>query len=291
MNKNCINTQFLHNFIMPWITLFTFHLQYYNTITQFKQLFYTVFIYFGRSLDKKTPTAYNKTMQEIISVIPVAYIRNDFKEKFGIPRQSGRAPSVVSRIVFTEAYRDENTLRGIESFSHLWLLFHFSQTEEKPFSPTVRPPRLGGNTRVGVFASRSPFRPNRIGLSCVKLLGVERTKDDGDVLLVSGADLLDGTPIIDIKPYIPFTDCKTDAVGGYADEHENDRLQVIFPDELLQALPKEKRKGLIECLADDPRPSYQDDPARIYGMRFGDFEIKFRVNERTLTVVSVEKGR
>ncbi|MBQ7924345.1 MAG: tRNA (N6-threonylcarbamoyladenosine(37)-N6)-methyltransferase TrmO [Clostridia bacterium] len=221
------------------------------------------------------------------TIAPVAYIRNDFKEKFGIPRQSGRAPSLVSRIVFEQEYRNDDALRGIEGFSHLWLLFSFSQTPEKKFSPTVRPPRLGGNERVGVFASRSPFRPNRIGLSCVKLLKVEKTAD-GSVLLVSGADLLDGTPIFDIKPYLPFADCKTDAVGGYATIHENDGLQVIIPETLLQKIPQDKRDGLIECLADDPRPSYQDDE-RVYGMRFAEFEVKFSVTANTLTVASIEK--
>ncbi len=217
----------------------------------------------------------------------IARIRNDFQDKFGVPRQSGRAPSTLSKIVFEKEYRHPDALRGIEGFSHLWLLFSFSQTPEKAFSPTVRPPRLGGNERVGVFASRSPFRPNRIGLSCVRLVRVERTAEEGDVLVVSGADLLDGTPILDVKPYIPFTDCQKNAVGGYADEHEKDGLQVAFPDELLRKIPMEKQSGLIECLADDPRPSYQEDGARVYGMQFGGFEIKFRVAENTLTVIAV----
>lgn len=220
------------------------------------------------------------------TITPIAYIRNDFKEKFGIPRQSGRAPSVISRIVFEKEYGVDEALRGIEGFSHLWLLFSFSQTPEKAFSPTVRPPRLGGNERVGVFASRSPFRPNRIGLSCVKLLSVEKT-DEGNVLLVSGADLLDGTPIFDIKPYLPFTDCIENALGGYASIHEKDGLQVKIPTPLLEKIPKDKREGLIECLADDPRPSYQED-TRVYGMRFGDFEIKFSVKDKILIVTSVE---
>ena len=224
------------------------------------------------------------------TLIPVAYIRNDFKEKFGIPRQSGRAPSLLSRIVFEDAYRNEDALRGIEGFSHLWLLFSFSQTPEKEFSPTVRPPRLGGNERVGVFASRSPFRPNRIGLSCVKLLAVEKT-DEGHTLIVSGADLLDGTPIFDVKPYLPFADCVLDATGGYASAHEKDGVSVDFPAPLLEKIPQEKRAGLIECLADDPRPSYQEDDARIYGMQFGDFEIKFSVKDKRLTVTSVKKRK
>ncbi len=238
------------------------------------------------SLDKKGAILYNKRMERLIT--PVAYIRNDFQDKFGVPRQSGRAPSLLSRIVFEKPYRKEEALRGIQGFSHLWLLFSFSQTPEREFSPTVRPPRLGGNERVGVFASRSPFRPNRIGLSCVKLIGVEKTETEGCVLLVSGADLIDGTPIFDVKPYLPFTDCQLDAVGGYADEHKNDGLQVLFPDELLTKIPLEKRQGLIECLADDPRPSYQEDETRVYGMRFGDFDIKFRVEKTVLTVLSVQ---
>ena len=220
------------------------------------------------------------------TITPVAFIRNDFKEKFGIPRQSGRAPSLISRIVFEKEYRTDDALRGIDGFSHLWLLFSFSQTPEKEFSPTVRPPRLGGNKRVGVFASRSPFRPNRIGLSCVKLLKVEKT-DEGSVLIVSGADLLDGTPIFDIKPYLPFADCIENAVGGYAEHHESHRLQVDFPNSLLDKIPQAKQDGLIECLADDPRPSYQEDE-RVYGMRFGDFEIKFSVVNNILRVHSVE---
>ena len=224
------------------------------------------------------------------TVKPIAYIRTDFKEKFGIPRQSGRAPSLTAEIVFTSEYKHPDALRGIEDFSHLWLIFDFSKAHRDEFSPTVRPPRLGGNTRVGVFASRSPFRPNPIGLSCVKLLRVEERKDEGCILIVSGADLLDGTPILDIKPYIPFADCKPDATGGYASEHEHDKLQVVFPNPLLSVIAKDKREGLLECLADDPRPSYQDDPARVYGMRFGDYELKFTVENGVLTVQNVYKA-
>ncbi|MBQ8685592.1 MAG: tRNA (N6-threonylcarbamoyladenosine(37)-N6)-methyltransferase TrmO [Clostridia bacterium] len=228
-------------------------------------------------------------MQDERTVSPIGYIRSDFKEKFGIPRQSGRAPSLRAELVFLPPYRNREALRGIEGFSHLWLLFDFSQTAEGEFSPTVRPPRLGGNTRVGVFASRSPFRPNRIGLSCVRLTEIKHTETDGDILIVSGADLLDGTPILDIKPYIPFTDCQTDATGGYATEHEAHRLEVEFPQELLSKIPQEKRDGLLECLADDPRPSYQNEPARVYGMKFARFEIKFQVEDNRLTVTAVER--
>lgn len=225
--------------------------------------------------------------QTIIS--PIGYVRSDFKEKFGIPRQSGRAPSLVSRVVFEPEYRDPSALREIEGFSHLWLLFDFSETREEGWSFTVRPPRLGGNKRVGVFASRSPFRPNHIGLSCVKLLGIEHTKKEGDVLLVSGADLLDGTPVFDVKPYVPHADCRPEAKGGYADEQESHKLDVRFPQDLLSLIPQEKRAGLCECLADDPRPSYQSDPQRVYGMQFSDFDILFKVDGQTLSVLNVKK--
>ena len=221
-------------------------------------------------------------------VKPIAYIHTDFKEKFGIPRQSGRAPSLQAKIVFEPEFRKEDSLREIEGFSHLWLLFDFSLAHKDAWSATVRPPRLGGNKRVGVFASRSPFRPNPIGLSAVKLIRVEKTEKEGSVLIVSGADLLDGTPILDVKPYLPFADCIPTATSGYAGEHENDRLEVVFPQELLEQLPDEKRAGLLDCLADDPRPSYQEDE-RTYGMRFADFEIKFKVAGKILTVTNVEK--
>ena len=220
-------------------------------------------------------------------ILPIAVAKTDFKEKFGIPRQSGRAPSLTAEIVFYPEYSQEEAVRGIEGFSHLWVLFEFSKAKDAPYSPTVRPPRLGGNTRVGVFASRSPYRPNRIGLSCVKLEQVKRT-ENAIVLVVSGADLVDGTPIYDIKPYLPFCDCVQDAVGGYADEQSAYKLQVDIPENLLEKLPKDKRGALCECLADDPRPSYQDEPERVYGMSFAGFEIKFKVNKNTLTVISVE---
>ena len=217
----------------------------------------------------------------------IGYIQSDFKEKFGIPRQSGRT-GLLSRVVFYPKFRNPEALRGIENFSHLWLIFDFSKSHKTEFSPTVRPPRLGGNERVGVFASRSPFRPNPIGLSCVKLVRVEKHPEHGLTLLVSGADLLDGTPLFDIKPYIPYADCQTDAVGSYADMHQNDKLKVIFQEGLLEKLPAEKRAGLTECLADDPRPSYQDDPNRVYGMRFAEFNLKFKVANGVLTVEEIE---
>jgi tRNA-Thr(GGU) m(6)t(6)A37 methyltransferase TsaA len=224
---------------------------------------------------------------QTLEVSPVAHVQTDFKEKFGIPRQSGRAPALTARIVFEKEYRTDDALRGIEGFSHLWLLFHFSATKQEGFSATVRPPRLGGNERVGVFASRSPFRPNKIGLSCVKLERIEHTQEYGTVLIVSGADLLDGTPILDIKPYLPFADCIPSATGGYAQTNKDYRLQVIFPSALLDKIPQDKREGLMQCLADDPRPSYQEDGARTYGMRFGEQNIRFQVEGELLTVTEI----
>jgi tRNA-Thr(GGU) m(6)t(6)A37 methyltransferase TsaA len=225
-------------------------------------------------------------MNEFI-VKPIAYIQSDFKEKFGIPRQSGRA-SLSSKVIFLPEYGKENAFKELEGFSHIWLLFDFTKSHKEEWSETVRPPRLGGNKRVGVFASRSPFRPNPIGLSCVKLVKIEK-QGDTVALTVEGADLLDGTPILDVKPYLPMADCKIDATSGYAKSGENHLLEVDFPEEYLQIIPKEKRQGLIECLSDDPRPSYQEDPDRIYGMRFDDYEIKFSVKNNLLVVNNVEK--
>ena len=217
---------------------------------------------------------------------PIGYVRSDFQDKFGIPRQSGRAPSLTARVVFYPPFTSEEAFREIEGFSHLWILFDFSATRKEGFSLTVRPPRLGGNKRVGVFASRSPFRPNHIGLSCVKLEKVERTQD-GVSLLVSGADILDGTPVLDIKPYLPLADCIENATGGYSEQGEHHRLQVECSEELLAQIPKEKRAGLLECLADDPRPAYKNEPERVYGMRFSDFDVRFRVNGEILTVIEI----
>ncbi len=215
-----------------------------------------------------------------MEIRPIAHIRTDFKEKFGIPRQSGRVNALTAKIIFEPEYKSPDAIRGIEGFSHLWLIFDFSLAHQKEFSPTVRPPRLGGNKKVGVFASRSPFRPNSLGLSSVKLLGVENDQ----VLVVSGADLLDGTPIYDIKPYIPSSDCHIDAVGGYADGFTNYKLQVEIKDGVLDNFPKEKLSALIGCLEEDPRPSYQDDN-RVYGMNFSGFNIKFTVKDKVLTVI------
>ncbi|MBQ9734254.1 MAG: tRNA (N6-threonylcarbamoyladenosine(37)-N6)-methyltransferase TrmO [Clostridia bacterium] len=217
---------------------------------------------------------------------PIAKIFNDFDEKFGIPRQSGRAPSVLSRIVFEPEYRSPDALRGIDGFSHLWLIFDFSLSHRNGFTPLVRPPRLGGNQKVGVFASRSPFRPNNLGLSSVKLVKISDSPD-GQILLVSGADLLSGTPIYDIKPYLPFTDCHVDAVGGFADDKLSHSLSVTFDCDV-STIPQDTTMALKECLADDPRPSYQADE-RVYGMKFAGYNVKFSVKDQLLTVHSLEK--
>ena len=217
----------------------------------------------------------------------IARIHNDFKEKFGIPRQSGIAEDFLSVIVFEPGYRVKEALRGIEGYSHLWLIWNFSMAEREEWSPTVRPPRLGGNKRMGVFATRSPYRPNPIGLSSVKLVSLEETDDRGTVLIVSGADLLDGTPIYDIKPYLAYTDSYPDAIGGFADTVMDYSLSVDFPEELLALVDEKKRAGLIRILENDPRPSYIDDSERIYTFDFADYEISFKANDRVLTVMKV----
>ncbi len=222
-----------------------------------------------------------------MEIKPIAYIKNQFKEKFGIPRQSGRAPSVISKIILEPEFNTIDAVRGLEGFSHVWLIFGFSKAEKEGWSPLIRPPRLGGNTKVGVFASRSPFRPNRLGLSSVKLIKIETDKYNGVVLTVSGADLLDGTPVYDIKPYLPFTDCHADATGGYASEKEDHKLKVVFPEILKNKLSENDVLSITECLADDPRPSYQED-GRLYGMRFGKYNIKFKVEFDTITVYEIE---
>ena len=225
-------------------------------------------------------------MAEELSFHIIARIHSDFPTKFGIPRQSGLVPELRSRIVFEPEYRDENALRGIEQFTHLWLIWNFS--EIKGWSPTVRPPRLGGNTRLGVFATRSPFRPNPIGLSSVRLEGVERDPKLGPVLIVSCADLMDGTPILDIKPYIPYADSHPEASDGFTAQTIRHHLDVDIPAELLERVPVDKRAALTGVLAQDPRPSYQDDPARIYGFPFAGLELRFRVEGKLLTVVDVQ---
>ena len=222
-------------------------------------------------------------------ITPIAHIYNDFDEKFGVPRQSGLAPDILSVIVFEKPYRAAESLRGIDGYSHLWLIWQFSECGGR-WSPTVRPPRLGGNRRMGVFATRSPFRPNGLGLSSVRLEKVEHTAENGDVLIVSGADLMNGTPIFDIKPYIAYSDSHPDAVSGFADAFSSYALEVDCPDGLLSRLPEEKRKGLTELLALDPRPSYQSDPDRVYAVVYAGFEVKFSVCETVLTVKSIERA-
>ena len=224
-------------------------------------------------------------MAEELSFHIIARIHSDFPTKFGIPRQSGLVQELKSRIVFEPEYRDENALRGIEQFTHLWLIWNFS--ESKGWSPTVRPPRLGGNTRLGVFATRSPFRPNPIGLSSVRLEGVERDPKLGPVLIVSCADLMDGTPILDVKPYIPYADAHPEASDGFTAQTIQHHLEVDFPAELLERVPADKRTALIGVLAQDPRPSYQDDPERIYGFPFAGLELRFRVGGKQLTVFDI----
>lgn len=217
----------------------------------------------------------------------IAHIRSDFPSKFGIPRQSGLADALRATVVFEPEYRNADALRGLEGFSHIWLIWEFSAAVRDTWSPTVRPPRLGGNTRMGVFATRSPFRPNPIGLSSVVLEGIELTESLGPVLRVAGADLMDGTPIYDIKPYLPYADSHPDAVGGFASQPAGAALQVEFPGALLEFIPGDRREALIQVLAQDPRPSYQDDPERVYGFTFAGCNIRFSVSGDTLRVLEV----
>ena len=226
---------------------------------------------------------------ETMEMHPIAHMRSDFPTKFGIPRQSGLVEELRSMIVFEPEYRSEDALRGIEDFSHLWLIWQFSQAVREGWSPTVRPPRLGGNTRMGVFATRSPFRPNNLGLSCVRLLEVKHTQQYGTVLIVGGADLLDGTPTFDIKPYIPYSDSRPEAAGGFTDRVGDFLLDVKFPQELLEKLPADKQAAAVGVLSHDPRPSYQRTPGRVYGLNFAGFDIRFTVEDTVLTVQSVEK--
>ena len=223
-----------------------------------------------------------------VSINVIARMKSDFATKFGIPRQSGLVEELRSTIIFEPEYRNEDALRGIEEYTHLWLVWQFSEAVRQEWSPTVRPPRLGGNVRMGVFATRSPFRPNHLGLSCVRLLGVERTEEFGTVLQVGGADLMDGTPIFDIKPYIPYSDWKPNASGGFTDHAKDFLLKVSFPAPLLEKLPREKREAAIGVLSHDPRPSYQKDSERVYGLTFAGFNIRFTVQGETLTVLEAE---
>lgn len=217
----------------------------------------------------------------------IAHIRTDFTSKFGIPRQSGLVDELEATIIFESEYRNPDSLRGLEEYSHLWLLWQFSECTGKEWTPTVRPPRLGGNKRMGVFATRSPFRPNPIGLSCVKLLGIEKTEKYGCVTRVSGADLLDGTPIYDIKPYLPYVDSHPDASNGFALNEKDGSLYVEIPDKLIKTIPPEKQAALKAVLAQDPRPGYQDIPERIYGIEFAGFNVRFKVEGSLLTVIEI----
>lgn len=219
----------------------------------------------------------------------IATIRSDFPTKFGIPRQSGLVEELRATVVFEPEYRNPDALRGLEDFSHLWLIWQFSEAVRDKWSPTVRPPRLGGNTRMGVFATRSPFRPNPIGLSCVRLEGIRREPELGHVLEVSGADLMDGTPILDIKPYIPYADCHPDAAAGFTAQTQTHKLQVECPPELWETVPAAERDGLRGVLENDPRPSYQHDPERVYGMEFSGLEVHFVVDGAVLTVTGITR--
>lgn len=217
----------------------------------------------------------------------IARIHNDFPTKFGIPHQSNRLDVLKATIVFEKEYRVRDAVRGLEEYSYIWLLWQFSEAVRDGWSPTVRPPRLGGNTRMGVFATRSPFRPNNIGLSSVKLEKIEQDSVLGPVLHISGADLMDGTPIYDIKPYLPYVDSHPEAAGGFTDRIEDYRLEVEFPELLMEQIPKEQREALLEVLANDPRPRYQNDPDRLYGIAYGQKDIQFRVRDKKLQVVNI----
>lgn len=224
---------------------------------------------------------------ENVNIQVIARMKSDFATKFGIPRQSGLVQELRSTIIFEPEYRNEDALRGLEGFSHLWIIWQFSEAVRSGWSPTVRPPRLGGNTRLGVFATRSPFRPNNLGLSCIRLLGVEKTAEFGTVIHVAGADLMDGTPIFDIKPYIPYADCQPEATGGFTDTAGEYLLEVNFPAPLLEKLPEDKREAAKAVLSHDPRPSYQRKPGRIYGISFAGRDIRFTVENDKLTVIEV----
>lgn len=219
----------------------------------------------------------------------IGHIETDFSTKFGLPRQSGLCGELKGRIVFEPEYRREEAFRGIDGFSHIWVLWKFSEAEREEWSPTVRPPRLGGNKRMGVFATRSPFRPNNIGLSCVKLDKIEYGENDSPVLYVSGIDMMNGTPIVDIKPYVPVADCKNEATDGFTEYTKDYSLDVIFDEKLLEILPEEKRGGAMQLLSLDPRPSYITDDNRVFGVEYAGFDIRFKVKDDTLTVIDIAK--
>lgn len=220
----------------------------------------------------------------------IARIKSEFPEKFGIPRQSGLVSSLKAQIIFEEEYRNLDAVRGLDEFSHLWIIWQFSKAVRDTWSPTVRPPRLGGNKRIGVFATRSPFRPNAIGLSSVKIEKIDLDGENAPVIHVSGADLMDGTPIFDIKPYLAYTDAHPDAVGGFTENVADRRLKVEFDSELENAVPNEIKTALCDLLAEDPRPSYQNDSKRVYGLSFSGYEIGFTVDKKTLKVIKLEKS-
>lgn len=223
------------------------------------------------------------------TISPIAYIRTDLPTKFGCPRQSGLVNTLEARIIFEPTYRDPVAFRGMEGYSHLWLIWGFSENKRNTWASTVKPPRLGGNKRMGVFATRSPYRPNSLGLSSVELVRVEQDEKLGPVLVVTGADLMDGTPIYDVKPYLPFTDSHPEARGGFADDVKDYALEVVFPDQWLQMIPADKQEGLFGILAQDPRPSYQEDPDRVYGFNFLEFDVRFTVRDGVITVCEIEK--
>ena len=229
-------------------------------------------------------------MSQEFSMRVIARIHSDFSTKFGVPRQSGLVDALESTVVFEPEYRNPDALRGLEDFSQLWLVWVFDKAVRRDWSPTVRPPRLGGNRRMGVFATRSPFRPNPIALSSVKLAGIEQTAEQGPVLHIRGADLMDGTPILDIKPYIPYADAHPEALGGFAAVPAGETLEVIIPPELLEKIPPERREALRGVLAQDPRPHYQDDPERIYGFGFAGMEVRFSVEGSRLTVREISEA-
>ncbi len=228
-------------------------------------------------------------MQDSAQLQVIAHMHSDFPSKFGVPRQSGLINALKATIVFEPPFRNPDAFRGLDGYSHIWLLWQFSQAVAGGWSPTVRPPRLGGNTRMGVFATRSPFRPNHIGLSCVRLEKIELTTPDGPVLHISGADLVDKTPIYDIKPYLPYTDAHPEARGGFASQSDARLLEISFPDDLLERVPPPQREALLAVLAQDPRPAYQNNPLRVYGMEYADLEVRFTVDGNRLSVCEVHR--
>ena len=223
-----------------------------------------------------------------MQIKPIAYIKTDFKEKFGIPRQSGIIENIKGEIIFEKAFRHPDALRGIEEYSHLWLIFDFSKNHREQFNPTVRPPRLGGNTRVGVFATRSPFRPNNLGLSCVKFEGVKQDEKLGNILLVSGVDLLDNTPIYDIKPYIPYCDCKPYAKGSFSDEFKNYKIEVLYDEKVFLGIENTTRENIINIISQDPKPAYKNENCE-YKFLFSEYEITFEIKDEKATIIKIEK--